>query len=125
MALSRLNVLYLCAGLCCIDLVRIMTTTSKKLPHVLHIQSNSIRQAFQTAQGEKYKKKKERSRFITLESRKRMIYGQTQRGRLLNILNNKNQEENEKKTKTSCLFLNCRLTRIRHGEKQKFVNSGE
>jgi hypothetical protein len=46
-----------------------MTTTSKKLPHVLHIQSNSIRQAFQTAQGEKYKKKKEQSRFITLESR--------------------------------------------------------
>jgi hypothetical protein len=59
---------YICV-LGCIDLVRIMTTTSKKLPHVLHIQSNSIRQAFQTAQGEKYKKKKEQSRFITLESR--------------------------------------------------------
>ena len=45
---------WMCCAVC-IDLVRIMTTTSKKLPHVLHIQSNSIRQAFQTAQGKKYK----------------------------------------------------------------------
>jgi hypothetical protein len=98
MAPSRLNVLYLCAGLYWLGAHHDdhLEEVTARTTHTIELHQTSI------SNGTRWKIQEKERAVPVHHARvsKRMIYGQTQRGRLLNILNNKNQE-NKKKNKLS------------------------